>query len=238
MCHVTFDPVAEKVPPPPPGKAPVTHTWDVTAQCGSAQLTVFDKPITVAFRYTKEAPQFIGFWDGQEWVYLETKVDANIRTATASTAHLTELAAFGDAPAAATAPRVLGGGTGPAVPIFVAIVAVVAIGGATYLVRTRLAPAAAEPAGAAPSAAPWSQLPPSRSTAIPVIEDLARPAPVVAPKKVVTKPVPVTTSTAEADKPKAARPRKAAAAQKVPPISDEPPPAAPRRKPARPKSGK
>ncbi len=138
-------------PAPPPDRPAVTRVWDVTATSSSGEVvSALGKPIRIVFRYRGEAPQFIAYWDGQEWVNLDTTVDPTARTATASTSQLSaplpvvqpklELAAFGSA-AGTGPPAPTPSGPAPVLTVLVVLMGLAPVAVTTYIARTRFAPA-------------------------------------------------------------------------------------------------
>jgi hypothetical protein len=132
--------VVSNVPEPPPGRQPVSRVWHVSAIDAAGQaVSVLGKPFRVVVHYRAATPQFVAFWDGQEWVNLDTTIDRAAHTAAASTSQLSQLVALGP-PLASGSPAPVPAWRLPIVPIVVASIAVIGVAVTTYLVRTRLAP--------------------------------------------------------------------------------------------------
>jgi hypothetical protein len=94
-------------PPAPPSGSAIVLAYDF-----GPDETTFNPPITLTMSYdpaelpegVSEGDLYIVYWDGSQWVTLESTVDTAANTVSAEVAHFTEFAVMGKLPAPPTPP--------------------------------------------------------------------------------------------------------------------------------------
>ncbi|MBV8194733.1 MAG: hypothetical protein JOY80_04320 [Candidatus Dormibacteraeota bacterium] len=134
-CKFEFTLISQHVPANPPTRVVASRVWDISAFDGAGNLiTVFDKPIQIVFRYAAQATDLIGYWDGEEWVYLDSTPQPNAHQTIAASPHLSLVAVFAEMGPPAPGP------TFPVVPVAIGFIALAAVTVATVAARRRAVP--------------------------------------------------------------------------------------------------